>query len=92
MNTDGASKGTPGPAGGGGVIRDTNGTFHLAFIANFGICSAFKAEFMALSIGIDMAMEMGCKKLVIQVDNEACVHVLKRSEYQGGECYHIINH
>lgn len=47
---------------------------------------------MAVSLGIDMAKEMGITKLEIQMDNEACVHVLKNMEFNGGECCHIINH
>ncbi|KAL2927300.1 hypothetical protein RDABS01_001729 [Bienertia sinuspersici] len=92
LNTDGASKGTPGPAGGGGIIRDATGGFVCAFAANFDICSAYRAELMAISLGIDMAHSKGMNKLIIQVDNMACVQVLKNSEYQGGECFHIIRH
>lgn len=81
LNTDGASKGTPGRAGGGGIIRDCSGTFQRAFSANFGICTAFRAELKAVSLGMDMAKEMGINKLEIQMDNEACVQVLQSTDY-----------
>lgn len=92
LNTDGASKGTPGPAGGGGIIRNSSGIFLQAFSANFGVCSAYKAEIMAAMLGLNMAKEMGIPKLVLQMDNEACIQVLKSEEFPGGECHHIINY
>lgn len=44
LNSNGAAKGSPGPVSGGAVIRDHLSTFVSAISANFGICSAFKAE------------------------------------------------
>ncbi|KAL2932186.1 hypothetical protein RDABS01_037596, partial [Bienertia sinuspersici] len=92
LNSDGAARGTPGIAGGGGIIRDNRGLFQRAFSANFGVCSAYKAELKAVAIGLDMAHGMAIKKLVIQMDNKACIEVLNNPDYQGGECFHIINH
>ncbi|KAL2941420.1 hypothetical protein RDABS01_029770 [Bienertia sinuspersici] len=92
LNSDGASKGTPGPAGGGAILRDWRGGFKQALTANFGICTAYKAELMAVSLGLDMARSLGVRKLEIQMDNKACIQILNNKEYQGGECYHIINH
>lgn len=90
LNTDGVAKGTPGIAGWGGVIRDWRGQFICAFTAIFGICTTYRAELMAVSIGLDMAHDLGIQKLEVQIDNEACAHVIKNLDYQGGECYHII--
>lgn len=44
LNTDGSSKGNPGLAGGGGVIRDSLGRWCSGFVINIGICSAADAE------------------------------------------------
>lgn len=49
LNCDGAAKGCPGPAGGGGIIRDHQGIFLSAFYVNFGHCNAFKEEVKALT-------------------------------------------
>ncbi|KAL2899374.1 hypothetical protein RDABS01_024456 [Bienertia sinuspersici] len=92
LNSDGASKGTPGPAGGGAILRDWRGGFKQALTANYGICTTYKAELMAVSLGLDMARSLGVRKLEIQMDNKACIQILNNKEYQGGECYHIINH
>lgn len=90
LNTYGASKGSPGPASGGGVIHDCRGIFSCGFAANFGMCSAFKAELWAAEIGLAMARDMNITKLVLHMDYQACVEALKNQEYQGGECLHII--
>lgn len=90
LNTNGAAKGTPGQAGGGGVLRDCSGRFVRGFAARFGVCNAFKAEIWAAEIGLAMAKEMNITKLVLQLDNQACVEALKNQDYQGGECCHIL--
>lgn len=43
LNTDRAAKGTPGHAGGGGILRDCSGMSIKCFAANFGVCYAYKA-------------------------------------------------
>ena len=91
LNTDGAAKGVPGPAGGGGLFRDNRGFLVSAFIANFGHCTAFKAEALALLQGLEMARELHIKKLVVQLDNQACVQAIIGDVEGSGECTHIIN-
>ena len=40
LNTDGSSIGNPGRAGGGGVLRDSNGNWVRGFSSSFGITSS----------------------------------------------------
>uniref|UniRef100_A0A803LJ19 RNase H type-1 domain-containing protein n=1 Tax=Chenopodium quinoa TaxID=63459 RepID=A0A803LJ19_CHEQI len=95
LNIDDAAKGSPGAARGGGVLRDCYGNFIKAFSANFGVCSAYRAELLALEIGLHMVATKGISKLVVQMDNKACIEALQRvrgglhlnflsQEYQGG--------
>ena len=91
LNTDGAAKGVPGPAGGGGLFRDNRGFLISAFIANFGHCTAFRAEALALLQGLEMARELHIKKFVVQLDNQACVQAITGDVEGSGECTHIIN-
>ena len=65
LNSDGASKGTPGIAGGEAIIRDHMGTFVSALSAHFGICSAFKAEVLALHKGLQLARNLQITHLFI---------------------------
>ncbi|MQM02314.1 hypothetical protein Taro_035080 [Colocasia esculenta] len=49
LNVDGASKGNPGPCGGGGIIRDTTGTMLVAFSHFYGAGSSLLAEVRAMT-------------------------------------------
>lgn len=91
MNTDGASRGNPGLAGGGGIIRDHSCVLQYAFSANFGSCTTFRAEIKALEIGLDLAIRMGVKKIMIQMDNVAAVSAISNDEPYGRDCVHVIH-
>lgn len=88
LNCDGAAKGNPGPAGGGGIIRDHNGTFVSAFQANIGHCSAFRAEVKALQKGLEIAKNLQIAQLEAQLDNLSCIQALNKDSIVGGECVH----
>ncbi|KAL2922892.1 hypothetical protein RDABS01_014383 [Bienertia sinuspersici] len=92
LNTDGVAKGSPGLVGGGGIIRDHSGRLVRGFIANFGVCSSYRDELKVVSHGLELAKELGIPKLIVQMDNSACVQALLQDEFLGGECYHILNH
>uniref|UniRef100_A0A803M5E0 RNase H type-1 domain-containing protein n=1 Tax=Chenopodium quinoa TaxID=63459 RepID=A0A803M5E0_CHEQI len=64
LNTHGEAKGSPGLAGGSGVIRDDEGQFIKGFAANFSICHAYRAEFLALKHGLKLAKQLGIMRLV----------------------------
>lgn len=59
LNTNGASKGAPGLAGGGGIIRDSRGIFIQGLVVNLGICNAYRAERATAELGLKMARNMG---------------------------------
>lgn len=90
LNSDGAAKGSPGPAGGGVIIRDHRGQFISAFSANFGHCHALKAEVMAITKGIALARDLRIPKLEIQLDSLACVQFLSGNANVAGEYVHDI--
>ena len=77
MNQDGASKGNPGHAGGGGTIRDHLGKWITGFSANFGSCTLVKAELLALLKGLQIAKEEGIGRLLIQMDSQIVVNKIK---------------
>ena len=90
MNSDGAAKGSPGNAGGGIIIRDYAGNIISAMMACFGACNAFRAEIMALLRGLELARNLQIPKLVVQMDNLACVKLMQQNDPSGGECIHLI--
>ncbi|MQL68439.1 hypothetical protein Taro_000722 [Colocasia esculenta] len=59
LNVDGASKGNPGPSGGGGSIRNSNGDILLAFAFHYGFSNSLQAEVRALHDGLKLAEEFG---------------------------------
>uniref|UniRef100_A0A803KXG3 RNase H type-1 domain-containing protein n=1 Tax=Chenopodium quinoa TaxID=63459 RepID=A0A803KXG3_CHEQI len=85
LNTDGAAKGAPGQAGGGGVLREATSRFVQGFSAKFGVCNSYRAELLALETGLQMAIDQGIERLVVQMDNQACIEALSNAHYQGGE-------
>lgn len=92
LNVDGAAKGALGATGGGAIIRNHNGQFISALSANFGHCTSFKAEAAALVCGLELAKNMQIEKLVVQMDNLACVQVLRSKKWGSLECTHLFEH
>jgi len=88
LNTDGASQGTVGRAGAGGVVRGERGEWIIGFSEPLGRCPALQAELRAVLRGLRIAKEMGTRKLWVQVDSRVVVTLLttmgfRRSEYHG---------
>ena len=77
LNTDGASKGNPGIAGGGGVIRGDLGEWICGFEESMGICSSMKDEIKALLRGLKLAIQMNIDQLWVQIDSATLVGLLK---------------
>lgn len=85
-----SGKGYSSPTGGSTIIRDDGGNFISAITANFGHCSAFKDDYLALARGLDLADELQITKLEIQLDHLACVQTLYNNELGRNGCAHII--
>ena len=63
LNTDGASLGNPGKAGGGGIIRDSEGRWVKGFARSIGFTTSIIAELWALTDGLLLADQIGVQKL-----------------------------
>jgi len=70
LNTDGAVRGTLGPAGAGGVLRDDKGEWILGFSEYLGHCSTLTAELKAVVRGLKIAKELGAQKLWVRTDSK----------------------
>ena len=77
LNTDGASCGNPGKAGGGGVIRDCHGDWVKGFSRSIGHTTSVVAEWWALSDGQNLAIQLGISQLEIELDAKMIVEMLK---------------
>uniref|UniRef100_A0A2N9HP80 Reverse transcriptase domain-containing protein n=1 Tax=Fagus sylvatica TaxID=28930 RepID=A0A2N9HP80_FAGSY len=69
LNTDGASLGNPGIAGGGGLIRDPDGSWVGGFARAIGYTTSVQAELRALKDGLLLAIELGIPCLAIEMDS-----------------------
>ena len=90
LNTDGASKGNPGKAGAGGIIRGHRGELFECFAANCGECSCTRAELMAVLRGLNVAWNGGHRKIVLSVDSEVVVRMLEGDPPTNSPYIHII--
>ncbi len=78
---DGAARGNPGPAGAGAAILDTSGT-SLAEKSEFlGRATNNEAEYRALILGLQLALERGFKRLHIRTDSELMANQV-RGDYK----------
>ena len=68
LNTDGSSLGNPGPAGGGGVIRDEEGAWIVGFARNIGITSSYLAELWASRDGLVLCMNRKFNAVEVKSD------------------------
>ena len=74
LNFDGCSKGNPGPSGAGGVIYK-NGKEILNYSVFLGNnITNNESEYKSLSIGIDKAIELNIKKLIVKGDSQLVIN------------------
>lgn len=54
LNTDGSSRGNPGPAGYGGVFREERGYWVLGYLGRLEDCTSLEAELWGLFRGLEL--------------------------------------
>ncbi|HEX3777692.1 MAG TPA: ribonuclease HI family protein [Polyangiaceae bacterium] len=79
--TDGASRGNPGPAGIGALLKTESGDVLLAESAYLGEATNSVAEYKALLLGLERALELGVRSIEVRADSELLVKQLK-GQYQ----------
>lgn len=85
INVDGASRGNPGPAAAGVVLRDEDGTVIDAFGRHLGECTNNVAEYRALVIALERASEFGARVVEVKTDSQLMEKQMKRQ-------YRVKNH
>lgn len=81
LYTDGASRGNPGPAALGVVLRDTKGEIVREFGLELGRATNNEAEYHALLVGLKAALECRATELEIRSDSDLMVAQL-RGDYK----------
>jgi len=75
--TDGASKGNPGPSGAGGVIYDSSGQIVAKISQSLGIQTNNVAEYLALKLTLERAIELNLKNVQVFMDSKLVVEQIQ---------------
>lgn len=76
LNTDGASKGNPGPAGAGGVFRDHSGDWMLGYTRHIGYATNSIAEAWAIRDGLQVATQKKFSHILVESDSQTIINLL----------------
>lgn len=77
INTDGGSRGNPGPGACGVVLKDQAGRVIKERGKYLGICTNNEAEYKGLILGLELALELSADTVEILMDSELVVKQLK---------------
>ncbi|GLJ45809.1 hypothetical protein SUGI_0963950 [Cryptomeria japonica] len=81
LNFDGASKGNPGVAGYGAIIRNELGRLIYAVSGEMGIASDNEAELCTLEAGLKLCVEKGLSKIIIEGDSQVVIIRVMQSRF-----------
>ena len=90
LNTDGASLGNPGVAGGGGIIRNDAGIWVRAFARNIGNTTSFLAELWALRDRLQMCLQMYINTLEVELDAKVIFDLMNNTGSPNATNYAIV--
>ena len=76
IHTDGGSRGNPGPAASGAVLKDVNGKVLDTIAKYLGSTTNNQAEYTAIVIGLERAKAMGATVAEVVMDSELAVKQL----------------
>ncbi|MBD3367574.1 MAG: reverse transcriptase-like protein [Candidatus Eisenbacteria bacterium] len=77
IETDGASKGNPGPAGAGVVVLTPGGVVLEELSEHLGTATNNVAEYEAVRIGLKRALELGARRVTVRMDSELVARQLQ---------------
>ncbi len=81
IKSDGGARGNPGPAAAGGVIYRDDGTIAAEVSEYLGIATNNVAEYRALLLMLERAIELGCRHADVRLDSELVVRQIN-GEYR----------
>jgi ribonuclease HI len=71
--TDGASRGNPGPASIGVIIKDESDLTIAEISRHIGIATNNQVEYLAIIAGLEKAISLGYKNAIVKADSELVV-------------------
>ena len=74
---DGASKGNPGPSGGGGMILLPSGSIHSSFAWGLGVESNNFVEYHALWQGLRQAISLNIRNILVFGDSKMVIQAMR---------------
>jgi len=77
LYADGASRGNPGPAGAGVVLCDEAGDVVGESFEHLGECTNNVAEYRALILGLETALDRGARRVLFHCDSELLARQLQ---------------
>lgn len=80
INTDGSSRGNPGPAGLGGIGRDSLGSVVFLFSIYEGVHTINLMEGMAILYAFEEAYDLGWRRVVCESDSQVLINLLIRQK------------
>ena len=78
LNFDGASKGNPGPAGFGGIIRNVKGEAQIIYYGSIGWDSNNFAELEGLWQGLCLIQHHKFLPIIIEGDSQILINIAKK--------------
>src|SRR3954452_11233023 len=79
IEADGGSRGNPGPAGYGAVVRDADtGAVLREVAAGIGVASNNVAEYRGLIAGLEAATELGAREVDVRMDSLLVVNQMSQ--------------
>jgi ribonuclease HI len=79
--SDGAARGNPGPAGSGAILKSPDGQVLSAESRYLGHTTNNVAEYRALLMGLERALEFGIRRIEVRADSELLIKQL-RGDYR----------
>lgn len=79
--SDGAARGNPGPAGAGAILKKPNGELLAECSEYLGHTTNNIAEYKALLLGLERALELGVRRIEVRADSELLIKQL-RGQYR----------
>lgn len=87
LNVDGAAKGNPGHAGGGGCIRGSKGEVIFGFSYYYGVGTNMEAEARALLDGLRILVKSGLPVGVVYSDSKVLISMIQSSNHPPWRTY-----